>query len=129
MVMINETFVKAKLKELGNSMLKKPYKDMWTEDNPTLGYCYIVSEALYHYLDGDIKSYCISMGDGFTHWYIVRDGEILDFTKEQFIGLGMNIDYNRSVHKKFYKGSFETKKGFISKRGFEMAKLLNLIEE
>lgn len=121
--MLKRDFVIGKIAELNGDLLKSPYKQLWTIDNPTLGYCYIVSEALYHYLDGEIKAYCISMDNG-THWYVKLDNNIHDFTNEQF---DQDVDYSKGIGKGFFKGSIPTNKGYISKRGYAMAKHLELI--
>lgn len=123
-MVIEKSFVVSKLKELNGHLLKSHYKKLWTKNNPTLGYCYLVSEALYHYLDHDTKAYCISMESG-THWYVEVDGKIIDYTSDQF---NNPVDYNKGVRKGFFKGSIKTNKGFISKRGHEMAKHLNLTQ-
>lgn len=125
--MLEQSFVNEQLKTLGNSLLKKPYKDNWTTDNPTYGYCYVVSEALYHYMNGEIKPYCISIGEGLTHWFVKLDGQVIDLTGEQFTNEHIVIDYDKAIGKGFFKGSIKTDKGFISKRGYEIAKLLKLI--
>jgi len=122
--MISQSFVRNKLVELNGEMLKSPYKKRWTKDNPTLGYCYIVSEALYHYID-NVKAFCISMGELGTHWYVTIDNSIVDFTGEQF---NDEVDYSKGIGKGFFKGSVKTDKGYISKRGYEMAKHLGLIK-
>lgn len=121
---MNQSFVNHKLKELNGKLLKKQYSELWTEDNPTLGYCYIVSEAIYHYFKGEIKAFCINMGELGTHWYTTIDDEVVDYTGEQF---GEPLNYSKGVCKGFFKGSYKTDKGYISKRGYEMAKHLELI--
>lgn len=120
---IEQSFVTEKLKGLNGDLLKNPYKKLWSRSNPTLGYCYIVSEALYHYVDGNVKAYCISLEEG-THWYVTIDGKIVDFTHEQFES---PVNYEKGIGKGFFKGSVKTKKGYISKRGYEMAKHLELV--
>ena len=122
--MIEKSFVVDKLRELGGDLLSSVYKKRWTADNPTLGYCYIVSEALYHYLDSDVKAYCISMENG-THWYVRVDGEIVDFTGDQF---EVPVDYGKGIGKGFFKGSIKTDRGYISKRGYAMALHLGLVK-
>lgn len=69
-----EEFVLERLRSLGNVLLKKPYKSMWSEGNPALGYCYVVSEAFYHYgnIEGKLTPQVISFADGSTHWYLKK---------------------------------------------------------
>ncbi len=117
--------VNDKLRLLGNRFLKEPYKSRWSEDNPTLGYCYIVSEAFYHYggLENPVP-YVMSFPDGGTHWWL-RDGDkIVDFTGNQF---PEKVDYSKGVRCPFFKGGVTTPNGgHISKRGQHIAELLGL---
>jgi hypothetical protein len=100
---------------------------MWSPENPTLGYCYVVSEAIFHY--GGLEKpvpYVMSFPEGGTHWFI-RDGDrIIDFTSEQF---DFQVDYSKAVRCPFFKGGVETDRGFISKRGQQIAELLELSSE
>lgn len=121
----SQLLVRSKLKKLNGELLKKPYIDLWSEKNPTFGYCYILSESLYHYIDKDVRAFCINMGELGNHWYVTINGSIVDFTGEQFKD---PIDYSKGVGKGFLKGSIETNKGYISKRGYQMAKYLGLIK-
>ena len=123
--MINREFVHQKLQELGPTLLKPNYAKDWTPDNPTLGYCYVVSEALFHYLEEEVHTYCINLGEGIgTHWFVKVKDQIIDFTKEQF---SFAVDYSKATRKGFFKGGVQTPTGDISKRGYEMAKHLELI--
>lgn len=125
--MITQKFVNAKLIELGNKLLKKPYKDKWSADNPTFGYCYIVSEALYHFGGyNDPKPYVVNFGEEIgTHWWLLdADGLVIDYTSLQF---DFEVDYSLGRRAVFFKGGIKTDKGYISKRGYEMAKILELI--
>jgi len=117
--------VSAALRELGASMLKKPYRDMWSESNPTLGYCYIVSEAFYHYAGlENLTPMVMSFPEGGTHWWLkTAEGVIIDFTAEQF---DFEVDYSAGVRCPFFKGGVSTDKGFISKRGQIIAEAIGL---
>jgi len=117
--------VNTALREIGNSLLKQPYKDAWSEDNPTLGYCYVVSEALYHYaVDGTVTPRVISFPEGGTHWYLQTEEGIVDFTSEQF---PFDVDYAASNRCPFFKGGVQTSRGYISKRGHIIAQKLGLV--
>lgn len=121
-----KTFVHEKLRILGNSLLKAPYKNQWTEDNPSLGYCYVVSEAFYHYsgLEEKLTPYVMSFPNGTTHWFLrTPDDKIIDYTADQF---PFKVDYSLGVRCPFFKGGVQTDKGFISKRGQIVAELLEL---
>lgn len=122
---LDQNKVNDKLRTLGNKLLKEPYKSQWSEDNPTLGYCYVVSEAIYHY--GGLKNpvpYVMSFPEGGTHWFIKDGDNIIDFTGEQF---KFEIDRTQAVRCPFFKGGVETKVGYISKRGQQIAELLELV--
>lgn len=113
-----------KLKELKTNLLQKQYEKGWNETNPTYGYCYIVSEAIYHYSEEkNIKAYCMNLGDMGTHWFLKLDEKIIDYTSDQF---PFELDYAKAIGKGFMKGSIKTSNGYISKRGYEMAKHLEL---
>lgn len=124
---LTQDTVNEKLRELGNKFLKEPYKSQWSEDNPTLGYCYIVSEAIFHY--GGLENptpYVISFPEGGTHWFIKDGDKIYDFTSEQF---DFPVDYSKANRCPFFKGGVETPNGkFISKRGHVIAQMLNFAE-
>lgn len=115
-LLLDMNHIHKKLLELNGHLLKPNYKKLWSRENPTLGYCYILSEVLYHYIPENVKTYCIS-GDFGTHWFVKINGETVDFTKYQF---NFEIDYSKAIGKGFFKGSIQTNKGYISKRGFEL---------
>lgn len=125
---LTQEIVNEKLIELGGNMLKPHYKKQWTADNPTFGYCYIVSEAIYHYGDSEYEPYCINYGEGIgTHWFLIdkHSGEIIDFTQDQF---PFKVDHSIGRRQAFLKGGTKTSRGWISKRGKQMAIHLGLIE-
>jgi hypothetical protein len=118
--------VESALRNLGPNMLKKPYKEMWSEENPTLGFCYVVSEAFFHYsgLSG-LTPMVLSFPEGGTHWWLkTEDDDIIDFTSGQF---DFPIDYSAGTRCPFFKGGVQTDIGFISKRGQVIAEALSLI--
>lgn len=103
---------------MGRKELKKQYRDDWTPDKPTAGYCYVVAEVVYHCLaPTGSKVYCMNISDNETHWFIVGpEGEVLDFTANQF---DSPIDYSKGKPR-----NFMTK--HISRRGKILANLLGL---
>ena len=123
---LTQDFVNAKLRILGNTLLKNPYKQEWSEDNPTLGYCYVVSEAIFHYgLEGKVTPMVMSFPEGGTHWFLkLEDGSIVDFTHEQFT---FGVDYTQATRCPFFKGGVQTSRGYISKRGHIIAQKLGLV--
>jgi len=107
--------IEAMLTVMGTKYLKKEYKDKWSENNPTRGYCYVVSEVLHHYYYTNTDPYIIKVGDE-THWFLkTHEGRVIDFTASQYM---FKLDYSEG--KKAY---FLTKQP--SKRGQILADLLS----
>ena len=106
------------LRKMGRKHLKKPYKDRWTSERPTTGYCYVVSEVYYHYCaPKGSKPHFMKLDENETHWFIKHpDGSIVDLTADQF---DEPVDYEKAR-----PHAFQTKN--ISKRGRILADLLGL---
>jgi len=106
------------LRQMGKKHLKPQYKDQWTPERPTTGYCYVVSEVLYHYkAPKGSKPWFIRISKNETHWCIkLPNNKIIDLTKDQF-DKNEHIPYEKGKYKPFI-----TKK--ISKRGKILADLL-----
>jgi len=62
-------------------------KHLWSDENPTLGHCALVSALFYEKFGGDI---CKINVNGIAHYFNVFDEQIYDFTSEQFKS---EIDY------------------------------------
>lgn len=123
-ILMDQDYIDFKLTQLGNALVHDNYKMFWSKDNPTAGYCYVLSEVLYHYLDLDLEPYSIDVHNG-THWFLGNKfGYILDLTANQF---DYELDYSKAIQKDFYKGTIQTNKGFISERGHNLAKHFKLI--
>ena len=79
---------------MGPKYLKKEYRDSWTEDNPAYGYCYVVSEMIYHMalkMGIKLQPFIVKVDDN-THWFLKNsEAKIFDFTKEQY---DHDIDYS-----------------------------------
>ena len=117
--------VRARLRDLGPRLLKAEYKAQWSEDNPCWGYCYLVSEAIHHYCREETVPRCFDLGEGYgKHWFLDKNGEPVDYTAEQF---DFKVPHHRASKRQFRKGSVETERGLISKRGYEMARWLGLV--
>jgi hypothetical protein len=78
----------------------------------------------------------LNLGKCETHWFLAPNtpGHILghfivDFTADQFKGFDVTRSYPNARGCGFFKGSVQTERGFISKHGYAMAKLLGLVEE
>lgn len=106
------------LRQMGKKHLKAQYREDWTPERPTTGYCYVVAEVAYHYLapEGYIP-HVMKTGEKETHWFLKnREGDIMDLTADQF---DETIDYTKGKRQ-----NFMTKE--ISKRGRILAELLDL---
>lgn len=130
--MIRKDTVMEALKIMGQSYLKQPYRGQWHPQNPTRGYCYVVSEMLYYIYKSrgnDVHPYRMNVeialecpGDAEdtitveSHWFLVKDSEIVDWTAEQY-GNKIKLDYTKAR-----RAAFMTREP--SKRAKELAKLL-----
>lgn len=63
----------------------------WTKENPTYGHCAVVSLLLNDYCGGDIVKIKVN---GESHYFNIIDGEIIDFTLEQFGAIAENIEHS-----------------------------------
>lgn len=128
---LSQSDVDAKCLELGNSLLKPFYRKDWKESKPTWGYCYIISEALYHYVYPDTQSYIVNFneieGMKGVHWFLIDSNHnIIDFTANQF---KFKVPYGVAKRAHFFQGSIVAPRGLISKRGYEMAKHLGVVTD
>lgn len=120
---MTEEFVLKELKRIGPRFLKKNYQSSWSKENPAWGYCYLISEILYHYYLPNSQSYVIKLGSLGTHWYLVNGTKIVDYTKSQF---NFPVPYQRGRRARFFKGTKGTERGNISKRAYELHKVLSV---
>jgi hypothetical protein len=105
------------LRKMGKKELKKPYRDRWTPERPTTGFCYIVAEVCYHYFAPQSEPHVIRMSDTETHWFLRNpDGKPIDLTKDQFD--------EDPPYEKGKRHAFRTKD--ISERAQRLALLLGL---
>lgn len=109
------------LRMMGKKQLKPAYRDQWTPERPTTGYCYVVAEVAYHYLAPEgCRPYVMKTGDGETHWFLrCADGRVIDPTDDQF---DEPVDYTQGKPQ-----NFQTRE--ISKRGRILADLLGLTKK
>lgn len=75
--------------------------------NPLAGHCYVASEVEYHLRGG--KPMFIRH-EGEPHWFILRDGKVIDHTASQFQS---KVDYSKA------KG-----KGFLTKQPSKRAQIV-----
>lgn len=108
------------LRQMGKECLKKPYyKDKWTPECPTTGYCYAVSEVVYHYLAPEgCRPYVMKIAENETHWFLkCPNGKVIDLTDDQFCE---RPDYDMGKPQNFLRGKQ------LSKPGKKLADLLGL---
>lgn len=74
--------------------LSPKYKKRLTkESHPFFGHCYVATEAMY-YLYGIKMGYkpnVMRIDDNTTHWFLKKNNEIIDITKDQF---DFELDYS-----------------------------------
>lgn len=81
-----ETIIK---KSWSSETSSPSWRENWNKENPSAGQCAITALLVNDYFGGEIMRCMTSMG---SHYYNRIDGEIVDFTVEQF---GNEIpDYN-----------------------------------
>ena len=122
--MVDQARINQALLQVGPKYLRTDYQRKWTPEKPTTGYCYLISEILYHYFYPTSKSYCMNLGIQGTHWFVAVGPEIIDLTSSQF---DKKLNYGRARHCSFFKGSIKTERGFISKKAYQLATETKLI--
>ena len=85
---IDKTKLHETLRQLGPP--PKKAKDLWSQQRPTTGYCYAVTEVVSYFLkkrNVPHKTFRLAMEDGGSHWFIrlgqEGDGAIIDLTADQ----------------------------------------------
>lgn len=119
---LSSKWLHEKLSLIGPGLLKPEWRMKWTKERPTTGYCYLVSEILYHYVFPDTYPYVLRINDG-THWFLRSESKIIDLTCDQF---DFSVPYQNAHRACFFKGSIETTRGFISKRAFLLSQRLGI---
>lgn len=119
--LINRQKLHDALRQMGRKYLKPQFRDQWTPDRPTTGYCYVVAEVVYHYLvPKGSQPYVMKIGENETHWFIQDPGgRVIDLTADQF---DEPIDYTQGKPRNFLTKN-------ISKRGKMLATLLELTKD
>ena len=123
--LLMKNFIHKQLTHIGPKFLHTEWKKKWTPKHPTTGYCYLISEIMYHYVLLNVQPYMLTMM-GNTHWFLkdIDKNTIVDHTAEQF---SVPVPYEIAKRAAFYKGSISTHRGYISKRAFELAKEMGII--
>lgn len=108
------------LRKMGAKHVKPPYRERWTSERPTTGYCYVLAELAFHYLAPEgSKPHLIHMENGDRHWFVrTPEGENIDLSADQ---IDEPFPYELGKPR-----SFMTPKP--SKRARRIAGLLGLIE-
>ncbi len=99
-------------------LLKRPYREGWSPQNPTWGFCYIASEACWHMLGGfesPWRPVWARDQEGGTHWWLehILTKERLDPTADQYLLLGETPPYSQGV-----------RAGFLTKTPSKRAQIL-----
>lgn len=86
---------------LSPALLVSPYKERWSADNPTLGFCSMASEAAWFVLGGNRAGWTAKVqreDDGTTHWWLEQaDGTRFDPTADQYRAVGKVPPYERGL--------------------------------
>jgi hypothetical protein len=115
--------LKNKLKKIGPTFLRPEWKARWNFQKPTTGYCYLISEILFHFLYPNAQSYVINLGLGRTHWFLKQNGKIIDWTSDQFT---KPIPYQKARRAAFFIGAIKTPQGKISRKAYALAQRLEI---
>lgn len=122
---LQESIKAAILLDNGN-LLKPKFKKEWEKSNYQRGYCYLVSEVLYHFI-AEFKDFTPRMmyiDPGETHWFLMNEetGEIADYTSAQYPFV---LEYTLSTKRAFFNGSVPTARGYASKNSVKLYNLLH----
>ncbi len=80
---------------LGAKNVRKQYRHLWSEKNPAFGYCYVISEFLFHCLTEPTVPKVIPTAAG-LHWFLqLSNGQPLDLAKDD------EYDYAKGVRRPF----------------------------
>jgi hypothetical protein len=116
--MVNE----ATLHDKGK-LLKPKFQRLWSEENHLRGYCYLVSEWVWHYVPiaDSLTPRMLYVGEE-THWFLQSDenGDVIDLTAGQY---NFPLDYTVATKRAFFKGAIQTNKGWISRNGHKFSKI------
>jgi hypothetical protein len=72
LVGMNKSDLHAALRKMGSTYSKTSPRDLWTSDNPTKGYCAVVSGMVYSYVPIREGSVLVQMNlpHGGSHWFL-----------------------------------------------------------
>lgn len=106
------------LKEMGSKYLVVD-KDKWSSEKPTTGYCYVVSEVVYHYYaPRGTRPARLENSERSSHWFLVYPGNVvIDLTLDQN---PEPFDYHKAEFRNFYTEA-------LSNRAKVLANILNLL--
>jgi len=87
-------------RELTPDLLKSEYRKRNLE-NPLFGHSYHATQALYYFIDiqppGSLKIFKAKDDEGYTHWWLKRDDQIYDVTKDYYLMDGKEPPYKDGV--------------------------------
>lgn len=85
-------------------------RNMWSEDNPSLGQCAVTSLIVNDFFGGKIMRCMTSTG---SHYYNLIDDEIVDLTSEQFTGEKIEYDDREERTREYLLSNDDTKNRYI----------------
>jgi hypothetical protein len=94
-----EKLKKLVIPHLDPNLLEPKYREWWSPENPTLGFCSLVTEVTYFLVGGSNSGYISYVArdkDDTTHWWLDHKtlGK-LDLSKEQYTNIGLVPPYER----------------------------------
>lgn len=114
---VNRYLMNQALIYMGPDLLKPQYRDTWSVQYPTRGYCYNVTEFVFHYNKKFLEGFYPYVLGGIpnetgNHRYLMNDeGLVIDLTADQFPNWEL-VDYHNGKKNMF----FPIKGGGPSKR-------------
>ena len=84
-------------------------RNEWNETNPSLGQCAITALIINDFFGGKIMRCMASTG---SHYYNLIDGNIIDFTVEQFLGEIPGYEEGQERTREYLLGNEDTKKRY-----------------
>lgn len=119
---VNKDVLHRSLLRMGKTHLKKEMKDSWSPDNVTRGYCYVVSEMVYHYFnDGSLRPFILTNipDEPISHRYLMSDDMIIDLTGDQFKNKTINYSLGKPSPFMWVKGGGPSKRTVELKRIYD----------
>jgi histone deacetylase complex regulatory component SIN3 len=85
-------------------------RNEWSKENPSLGQCAVTALIVNDFFGGEIMRCMASSG---SHYYNMIDNELVDLTKEQFLGEEPLYDDGKERTREYLLGNEDTKKRYL----------------